>query len=60
MNPEYKSSYGYESDHKEDYSFSGHGISLKQALVIEKAKQDGVLSRDQSYALASLIDQGIL
>ena len=60
MNPEYKSSYGYESEYKEDYSFGGHGISLKQALVIEKAKEDGVLSRDQAYALASLIDKGIL
>ena len=60
MKTEHKSSYGYESKYKEDYSFGGNGVSLNQAVAIFGAIENGIITESESVAIASLIDQGIV
>lgn len=60
MNPEYKSSYDYSTPSIENELFGSKGISIRQAVLIEEAKQNGLISKEEGYAIASLIDQGII
>lgn len=60
MNPEYSNSYDYSKPSIESELFGSRGISIHQALLIEEAKQNGLISKEEGYAIASLIDQGIL
>lgn len=60
MNPEYSNSYDYSAPSIESEFFLSKGISIRQAVLIEEAKQNGLISKEEGYSIASLIDQGIL